>query len=494
MVTQEWETLEELQGIHIIDEDDVLDPSELYNKIEPYLDYDIYYAEDRVKQIKDNWDEELYTRCVSTDKFKSQQVKKTTSLLSENTPMTFHLDKLSDYILYAHYDNEEQEKEFHDAQEQFNKLKERHAKKKTDENKREELELSDKLKRKPRALSKKVYESRSHGTSEDVLSIDRFYEDNGDFDYASDISPRVNYTSVDKELNQKGHFINSKRYWLHFAPNTGNRVPIYQGETIPYANLAYDTLEQMEESIKLTENSISKVEWFVFLEEQVCKEQNIVTETFKSLSVQLRTLKNLKKDLRAEYNIAAESLRKIVTLKTSVHSASETISNDAWERMSLRDHDVYYALIVGYDELNSKYQDKINTTMWALLQDFENMLEEVNMDEVEREIMTILLSDGRKTAKEIQEELLLSINKEVPASTIHNTITKLVPNRLLEVYEQQLEDWVWIHRRKGTYKTCRKCNEIKLIKHFSVHKTYRDGYANICKNCESNRTRKYKTT
>ncbi|MDR4211161.1 hypothetical protein FO586_33800, partial [Bacillus thuringiensis] len=62
-----------------------------------------------------------------------------------------------------------------------------------------------------------------------------------------------------------------------------------------------------------------------------------------------------------------------------------------------------------------------------------------------------------------------------------------IPNKLLYTYEKQLEDWIWTYRRKGLYKTCKHCNEVKLAvdnRYFSKDTKGIYGLKAKCKACE----------
>lgn len=494
MGLENWNTLEELQGL-LQTGQPTKDPRELYEMINDKLDKSIYYGEDRVKQIEDDLNQNYYADAVSSEGFRMQQVKATSKNLSDKTPMTQHLDRLADYILYSHYDNPEQEKEFHEAQEEFNRLTEKRAKKKTEQDKKQLLELRNKIQSKPKRQVKKVWDNQ-YGSTENTYSIEKFFEESGDYNYDSIPNFKVNYTTIDKDLNQSnGRFRNSQRYWIHFAPPKGHIIRLYKGETEPYAVSAYETIKQLQETLESVQVPLEEIKVPINLEiQELNRTGKESSEALKELRNQERKLRKVRNEISEDYNLAVNELKKVTELKGTSISSGETIPNDAWLRLSLRNTDTYLALLEGYSELKVNYQNKISTTMWALLRDFEELYPKARLDETEQYIMETMLSDGRKTAKAISQEILEELNKEVPERTIQNILTKIIPKRIQEVYEQELEDWVWTFRRKGTYKTCKKCGEVKLVKHFSIQNTYKDGVSNTCKKCESKRVKRGKTT
>lgn len=493
MGLENWNTLEELQEQITLRS---ADPSELYKSIEKNIDYNIRYAEDRIGILESIWDEELYVDCVSSERFKGQQVKKKSSASSEKSPMTYHLDKLADYILYSHFDNEEQEEEYIKAEEVLEQKQNLNSTQITEEDKKDIANLKNKLRYKPLTMSRKVKDAIRRESNE---SLQQFFETDSSSDVYKGEQPRITYTKVDKEINQSTRvFNNSQRYWAHFAPPKSNKVPHYQGELEPYAVSAYKSLKQMNEAIELLEPRIEELEFFDGMEKERLAELRQLGENAPKnnelVSNELKALTKLKRELRADYNVSAELFRKVVTLSSNVISIEEVIPNDAWERLSFRNEEVYLALIMGYEDLKQRYTTKVGTTMWCLLHDFDKMAKEVELSEDENIIVERIMADGKTPLKVIQEEVFLELGKEITIPTISNSINKNIPKKFREKYDQQLEDWIWIYKRKGSYKTCKQCGKVKLSKYFSIQKTYADGLSNSCKECESIRVRNSQTT
>lgn len=475
----EWETLEELQEITNLR---VVDPYELYKNLENHIDYDIRYAEDRVDLLTSVWDEELYVDCVSDERFRNQQVKKKSSPSSEDTPMTQHLDKLADYILYSHFDNEEQEKEFDEARRILKETEAIHKKERTEQDEKVITKSKDKLRNKPLMMSRRISDTIKREANE---SLQQFFENSSSTDIYKSEFPQVTYTKVDKELNQKTRiFNNTKRYWEHYTTQSSKEVPHYLGKTETYADVAYSSLLQMEESIKALEPRIKDLDFFDIMEKERLKKDNIVTHN-EIIIKEIKALRRLKRELQADYNISAELLRKPTILKSSFMSIDEVIPNSAWERLSFRLDETYHALIMGYGDLKERYSSKVGTTMWCLIYDFEKMISNVKLSPEEDIVLNRILQDGKTPLKSIQEEIYTELDKEVSIPTVSNMINKNIPKKFREYYDEVLEDWIWIHRRKGTYKTCSKCGEVKLTKYFSADKRNLDGLHSFCKECRA---------
>ena len=54
---------------------------------------------------------------------------------------------------------------------------------------------------------------------------------------------------------------------------------------------------------------------------------------------------------------------------------------------------------------------------------------------------------------------------------------------IIKQYEEDYEDWYYLNIRKGQYKKCSRCGEIKLISQFNKEPKGKDGYKKHCKKC-----------
>ena len=57
-----------------------------------------------------------------------------------------------------------------------------------------------------------------------------------------------------------------------------------------------------------------------------------------------------------------------------------------------------------------------------------------------------------------------------------------VVEKIVQVYEEKIEDIYYLNICKGEYKKCNKCGEIKLINKFN--KNGKGGVRNMCKICQ----------
>ena len=80
---------------------------------------------------------------------------------------------------------------------------------------------------------------------------------------------------------------------------------------------------------------------------------------------------------------------------------------------------------------------------------------------------------------------------EYISSLWRNKIPKLIA---LEA-ENQFLDYYYLNVKKGKYKRCSCCGEIKLAhnNYFTKNKTAKDGYYSICKKCRNAKARSKKS-
>ncbi|WP_214518246.1 hypothetical protein [Staphylococcus pseudintermedius] len=407
--------------------------------------YTLRYGEERTEAIAKGIDESMMIEIVSDHKFISQQIKKTTTPLSEDNGFTKTLDKIADYILFSKFDNKEQEEEHIKLKKQIAQLE---SKKKTEKIKDKLFDKKSKKKDTPYANVKRLKSLPSQ-----YLVI------NTEDDEAQVIKPDyiINYTRVDRQM-EKGKFDESmEAFWERFSPSKPNEIPFYDKEPINYKELAFSTMEQY-----------------------IAEIQQLEDKPFSPNRA--KVISNLKGEMRE----ALKVLRKVIHFQPSV-SIDEVIPDDAWDCLSLRDPEVYRILLLNYSELYEKYKSKVNTNMWTLLRTFESLVEKTKWRNKEEEcVADLILNFDISSLNEIKEELDLVQGITLPNSTLSKIINTHIPSRIASTYEKQLEDWIWIHRRKGKYKTCSSCGEVKLAvdtRYFKPRKDSKDGLQGICRDC-----------
>lgn len=414
-------------------------------------DYSMKYAQDRCNAISNTFDTEAATNIVSSKKFIVEQNKATTKPLSGESGFTKTLEKIADFIVYAKFDNEQEEVKHEEMKKEAQRLELIKKKQRKEKQEIRLARLKEKVKDTPYSKTKKPLAPPKHFRT---LSTEGMMESGNGIHSTNN---NINYTRIDRQM-QQGKFDESmEAFWERYSPSKANGVPHYHEKPINYKEMAYSTMQQYLKEI------------------QSLEELSYTPDRAKQISY-----------LKSEMRTALDILRKVITVQPSI-SVEETIPHDSWDRLSLRDTDTYIALLFGYNEACKKYDTKVSTTYWALLKDFEELLQKTEWSKEEAVIIEYILETGNTELKAIQEELLDVLNFEIPHNTLSVWLNKSIPNKLLKTYEKQLEEWVWIFRRKGKYKTCSKCNKVKLAvdsRYFTTNKKGKFGLKSVCKTCQ----------
>lgn len=110
----------------------------------------------------------------------------------------------------------------------------------------------------------------------------------------------------------------------------------------------------------------------------------------------------------------------------------------------------------------------------CILVDLDNLINKIDFDE--RQLKILNMWRNGISVDFIAKEL------EVKQNTISFLINTIV-NMIIKQYEEDYEDWYYLNIRKGQYKKCSKCGEIKLVSQFDKDKKGKFGVRGYCKKC-----------
>lgn len=122
--------------------------------------------------------------------------------------------------------------------------------------------------------------------------------------------------------------------------------------------------------------------------------------------------------------------------------------------------------------LKVKKQVDLQDDLSCILVDLENLINKVEFTDRQKEVLNmwkngVCIDDIAKDLK-------------VRQNTISKTLSRAVES-IIKKYEEEYENWYYLNIRKGTYKKCSKCGEIKLISQFD--KNGKKGFKSMCKKC-----------
>lgn len=115
----------------------------------------------------------------------------------------------------------------------------------------------------------------------------------------------------------------------------------------------------------------------------------------------------------------------------------------------------------------------------CILVDLENLINKIEFTDKQRKVLE-LWSNGLATG-EISKKLKLN------PSTITKCLNGVV-DLIVKQYEKEYEEWYYLNIRKGEYKRCNRCKNVKLVSQFD--KNGKKGLRSCCKKCESLRKSK----
>ena len=108
----------------------------------------------------------------------------------------------------------------------------------------------------------------------------------------------------------------------------------------------------------------------------------------------------------------------------------------------------------------------------CILVDLENLINKIEFTDKQRKVLE-LWSNGLATG-EISKKLKLD------PSTVTKCLNGVV-DLIIKQYEKEYEEWYYLNIRKGEYKKCSRCGEVKLVSQFSKNGNRLRGN---CKNCK----------
>ena len=140
-----------------------------------------------------------------------------------------------------------------------------------------------------------------------------------------------------------------------------------------------------------------------------------------------------------------------------------------WNELDTLDITHVKALLQLYRE---KEEYDFTSDIDCILYDLGQVLKKVKFTDKQKEVLDLWMKGG--TIKNIAKEL----NK--PTGKVCNFLDRIV-NKIVEIYEEELEDWYYLNVCKGEYKKCNVCGEIKLTNKFN--KNGKQGLMPMCKKC-----------
>ncbi len=455
------------------------------------LDYNLKYADDRVKLVKtlledNDWIYDL----ISTHKIIRKEQKKKKDFLAEDQALDRAIDYISDYINHVKFKNEKDEQIYNELRKE-QALKEKKDKRKKTSNDFEELNrVINTIQSYHHKSTKKKLEDR--GDTEVVGNLEE-RETQGDFIYQEEISQRVKSSKFTYHMEEIPH-----SYWDKMFYGRENRIPFYDDLYIKKSEPHNSFRPKVLETIK---KDVDRLYNYLGLDIKDTNERREFTDKLKKEIGErdYRILRRTYTDLKGDYELSKKLLVNEVNLNTSKHSTVYSIDSDTWyenengeiielsrNMVSMGNKNTYVGLILNYKDLKDKYRDKQNSDWWALIKDFEKLIEQTKFTEEEKFVLDVIF-DGysQKQLRDLYKSFNLN---SLSKNKISRLINEQIPSKLLDTYLSKIDDWLYTEKIQGKYKKCSKCEEIKLIsneRYFGKDARNKDGFKSICKKCDN---------
>ena len=161
--------------------------------------------------------------------------------------------------------------------------------------------------------------------------------------------------------------------------------------------------------------------------------------------------------------------------------------------VSLLNPVVCSAILCNYSRLKEDSFDRFEGDLYYLMLAFDEIADKALKEYPLYEKIVECKVDGLQNTQ-IQEILQMEFGIKHSLEYISSLWRKKIPKLIASQAEDEYLYWYYLNIKKGKYKKCSRCGQIKLAhnKYFSKNKTSRDGYYSICKKCRNskNKTKK----
>ena len=161
--------------------------------------------------------------------------------------------------------------------------------------------------------------------------------------------------------------------------------------------------------------------------------------------------------------------------------------------VSLLNPVVCSAILCNYSRLKEDSFDRFEGDLYYLMLAFDEIADKALKEYPLYEKIVECKVDGLQNTQ-IQEILQMEFGIKHSLEYISSLWRKKIPKLIASQAEDEYLYWYYLNIKKGKYKKCSRCGQVKLAhnKYFSKNKTSRDGYYSICKKCRNskNKTKK----
>ena len=149
------------------------------------------------------------------------------------------------------------------------------------------------------------------------------------------------------------------------------------------------------------------------------------------------------------------------------------------------------ALLCNYSRLKEDAWGKFYSDSYFLMEDLDTLIEKTLRDSYPMYYDLLIYKIDGKQNLEIQSLLNQKHNVKHSVEYISSLWRNKIPKLLSEQAQEDYLIWYYTTQKKGKWKKCSRCGEIKLVhnKFFSKNKTSKDHFYSICKCCRNKKNK-----
>lgn len=149
------------------------------------------------------------------------------------------------------------------------------------------------------------------------------------------------------------------------------------------------------------------------------------------------------------------------------------------------------ALLCNYSRLKEDAWGKFYSDSYFLMEDLDTLIEKTLRDSYPMYYDLLIYKIDGKQNLEIQSLLNQKHNVKHSVEYISSLWRNKIPKLLSEQAQEDYLIWYYTTQKKGKWKKCSRCGEIKLAhnKFFSKNKTSKDHFYSICKCCRNKKNK-----
>lgn len=149
------------------------------------------------------------------------------------------------------------------------------------------------------------------------------------------------------------------------------------------------------------------------------------------------------------------------------------------------------ALLCNYSRLKENAWGKFYSDSYFLMEDLDTLIEKTLRDSYPMYYDLLIYKIDGKQNLEIQSLLNQKHNVKHSVEYISSLWRNKIPKLLSEQAQEDYLIWYYTTQKKGKWKKCSRCGEIKLAhnKFFSKNKTSKDHFYSICKCCRNKKNK-----